>query len=154
MNNKTTKKRESDHTVGGPNGNIRTLSRNKRNTKPQSEDKPKKLTGIGFNMVLTLTIIKDISDIFLNLSVFLSMFVILTGSLVSFVVCFYLFYNNVKPTTRKVVTYITLSALEIIPGFSLLPATAINLLGIRSLENSGLAKTVMSKFSGLIKTTS
>jgi len=107
---------------------------------PQNDDK--KLTGVGFYIMITLTAIKDISDVLLDISVILSFFVVLTGLIVSFAVVFYLFYNNVKPTTRKVVTWAISVGIEMVPFLSILPGATINLILIRIFENSDLLRKV------------
>jgi len=107
---------------------------------------PKKMTGPGFYMVVGIAIVKDLLDVFLNVSVVLSVVVIATGLLISFIVAFYLFYVGVKPSAKKVAVYAVSAIIELIPFLSIIPTFAFTLFIIRALENNPKLKKMTGKF--------
>jgi len=116
------------------------MAENNNNGKINIEAPLKKLTGVGFYMVVMLAIIKDISDIFLNLSIVFSFFVIFSGLIISFIVFFYLFLNNVdfitKYGSKKLVILITSFIIEIVPFLSIIPVFTFTLFLIKAIENN------------------
>jgi len=79
----------------------------------------KKMTGVGFYMIVGIAAVKDLLDMFLNISVVLSIVVIGTGLLISFIVAFYLFYVGVKPSVKKLATFTISAIIELIPFLSI-----------------------------------
>ncbi len=96
----------------------------------------KKLTGPSFWFVAACAVLKDILDLFLSVTVLLSVFIIMTGFLITFLILFYLFFKGVKPDVRKVASFVISTCVEMLPLLSILPATTLNLFIIRSLEHS------------------
>ena len=110
----------------------------------QPKKKEKKMTGFGFGMVVAAAILKDTLDVLLHFTVVLSPLIIFMNLLLAFIITFYLFYNLVKPSVRKVAVMSIAILVEFIPILSMvMPAATISLFLIRYLENGG-------KFSGAI----
>jgi len=102
---------------------------------------PKKMTGVGFYMVVALALIKDTFDIIADISILLSILTFFTGLLISYIVWFYLFYNGVKLDSRKLATFAVSAIIEVIPLVNIIPTFTITLFVIRELENNkGLKK--------------
>lgn len=96
-----------------------------------------KLVGAGFWIMIGVAMFKDIIDIFLGLSLILSFLIVLTTIVINFVVFFYLFYNDVEITNKKVASWVSTFILEVIPlGLFFLPLTTLNLIIIRTLEHN------------------
>jgi hypothetical protein len=106
----------------------------------KSGKRGKKLSGGMFIFMIILTQIKDLSDIFFNITGVLFWVTFITGVGIQFIVILYLILNGVKLDSRKFATYITSLIIESIPYLNLLPMATINLLIIRKLENSPLKK--------------
>ena len=113
----------------------------------QADREEKKIAGAGFWMVLGICIAKDLLDIFTNLSVILSILVWVTTMMILFVVNFYLFYNGVKPTTKKVLWQAVVFAGDSFPFISIFIGYTIYLIFVRIVENNELAG--LSKSLGL-----
>jgi len=111
---------------------------------------PQKLTGVGFYMIVGLALIKDVSDIAADLSVFLSVVTILTGITISFIVWFYLFYNGVKIDSRKLATFLISAIIEIIPFLNIIPTFTFTLFFIREMENNPKLKKLTKLAKGKI----
>lgn len=107
------------------------MSRISREMKLSSKTK---LGGIGFMLMLTLAIIKDILDLFLTISGVFAIIVTPVGFLINSAIFMYLYFSDVKPTTRKIAVYASSFIIEILPGFAILPTTTINLLLIRRYD--------------------
>lgn len=116
-----------------------------RNKRPE-----KKLTGISFYGMLTLAAAKDALDVFLTFSIIFSFLIIITGLLITFLIMFYLFYNRVKFTTKKLVTVTISMLIEMLPVLGILPMTTVNLILIRMFENSKNAKKLTDKAGALV----
>jgi len=108
---------------------------------------PKKMTGPGFYMVVSMAFIKDIFDIIADLTLLLSVLTFLTGALISYIVWFYLFYNGVKLDSRKLATFLVSAIIEMIPLVNIIPTFTITLFIIRELENNKSLK----KLAGTLK---
>jgi len=104
----------------------------------------KKLVGPGFWMIFSLTVIDEFMDVFLNLTFILSFVTVLSGLIVSFIVYFYLFYNGVSFTTRKLATMFISFLIEMIPFLNMFPTYPFTLIMVRWLENNERIK----KFAG------
>lgn len=126
----------------------------KRRAQPvnQRKSKPsKKMTGIGFWFMISLTLTKDFLDILLNITVILSLVVILLGLFITFCLFFYYMYNGVSVTSRKLATMAITIILEILPFFSIVPMTTIGLFMIRRLENDERARRFITKGKHLLR---
>lgn len=116
----------------------------------RSEEDKKKMTGVGFWMIVGLALAKDLLDILTGLTVVLIILVVFTTMTISFIVAFYLFYVGVKPDTRKVVTWALSFLAEIVSG-GFLPTYTISLFIIRFMENNGEFSALagkLKKFKG------
>lgn len=96
----------------------------------------KKMTGAFFYMMLSLTILKDFFDFLLTFTIILSFFIILINFVIMFVLLIYYFINDIKLTSRKLVTVIVGFTVEMIPIIGLLPMASLSLIMVRKLENS------------------
>lgn len=125
--------------------------RQKRRGAIEAQEYEKKLTGAGFGIIVGLAIVKDILDILFNFTVVLALLASFAGIVISFVVIFYLIYNDVKWTTRKMVAIIITFVIEFIPIVNaLIPAATINLFIIRKFENSDRFKEFIEKKTTLL----
>lgn len=97
----------------------------------------KKLQGIGFWAIVGLAIIKDILDIFLNITILLSVVVIPVTFMISFGVFMYLYLNGVKIDTRKGATIFVGFFMDALPFLSFLPTFTCTLFVIKWMENGG-----------------
>jgi len=118
-------------------------------------EKPeKRLTGAGFFIVLGLAIIKDLLDILLAATIVFAMLASLLGIAITFLIVFYLIYNNVKWTIRKIITVVITFLIEFIPIVSaFVPAATLNLLLIKKFENSDRFKKFAEKKAALLAKT-
>ncbi len=112
--------------------------------------KIKKLTGVGFWIMFTLAVIKDILDIIFDLTVVLSFLTIVSSFIWTIILGFYLFYNGVKLSTRTVASFSITTIISLIPFLNLLPETTFNLVMIRSLENSDKLKKITNIASKVV----
>lgn len=128
----------------------RALRKRKRPApKPQ-----KKMVGPGFYMIFTLTLAKDISDIILDFTVFLSIISIFTTATIIFTLFIYYIYSGVSFGTRKIamhIAFFTIESLSAMPmiGFiaALVPGTTLSLVMTRILTNNELLAGVVKKTS-------
>ncbi len=136
------------HIAGGAVANYaEKLSRKKRiATKRKSQYSSKKqkiekrLVGPVFWTVASFAIFKDVLDIFFTLTIFL---ILLTGIftiLISLTILFYLIFNRVPFTLRKIVSLTLMAILEFVPFANLIPATTIGLFVVRYLDNKEIDK--------------
>ena len=102
----------------------------------------KKMTGVGFYMVLFGVFLNDLVGIVADLSVILFFVAVITGIVVQGIVALYLFWNGVKLSERKLASFLISFIIEVIPFVNLLPAGTVNLIAIRAIENSEMAKKV------------
>lgn len=108
-----------------------------KNDSPQPK---KKMTGVGFYIVLTVLFINDIFGVLANLSVIFFIFTIFSGIMAQGITMLYLYWNGVKLNERKLASFLISSIIEVIPLVNLLPAGTLNLLAIRTIENNNIAK--------------
>jgi len=106
-------------------------TRKKLATQPPQK---KKMTGAGFYMVVGLAVIKDIVD-FADFTGFGYVLTAFLGFIISYIVWFYLFYNDVKLDSRKLATFVASAIIEISP-FNFFPTFSITLFIIREMENN------------------
>ncbi len=110
------------------------------------EEPKKKLTGPLFFVMLGLALVSDTLGLLLSVTVVFSMLAPLFGMIFSLLILIYLWGSGVKPTTKKITTFIISFIIELIPfidGF--IPATTINLILIRVFENSDRLKKIAEK---------
>ena len=111
----------------------------------------KKMHTAGFAVMVGLAITKDILDIILALTFFLSLLTSIFGIVVSFITVFYFVYNDVKWTSRKIVTILITSIVEFIPFVNVIfPAATINLFLVRKFENNDRLKAFAKKKASLL----
>jgi len=122
-----------------------------RGLRDEAASPPKKLSGPGFWMVVGAAILKDTLDVFLNISILFSVLVIFTGLIIIFIVSFYLFYNGVKLTTKKLAVWAVSAIIEIIPFLSILPTYSFTLLIIRAMENNEHLKKAAAQKKGIAR---
>lgn len=107
----------------------------------------KKMAGMAFYLVLSLTIFKDVSDLVADASVILSIITPITGLIVSFVVAVYFYLNKVEISTNKIVAYALSIVLEFIPFLNIIPTSTIVLILTKWMENN---KEKVEKISGKV----
>jgi len=100
----------------------------------------KKLSGVMFWTIFSLSVIKELSDIFLNFTIILSIFTLITGLIITFIIGFYLFSQGVSPGTKKIVLWIVSMMIEAIPFLNLIPTYPISLLIMKVMENNEFLK--------------
>jgi len=110
----------------------------------------KKMVGPMFWLMVALAVTKDVLDVIFAASVVLSFLSSIFAVLVSLTVLFYMKYNNVPFTTRKVVTMAITFIIEFIPFASLLPLTTINLFIVRIIDNNERLTKLVEKSGGAI----
>ena len=96
----------------------------------------KKMNGVGFWMIVTVSLIKDTLDLLLNITIVLTIFVQFSTLFFGIIIGFYLFYVGVKPTTKKLAIWLITVIIELTPIISLLPSGTFMLFVIRKLENN------------------
>jgi len=131
----------------------RLLARKRKQGQLDTKKAPKKkMTGIAFYMMLSLTIFKDLFDIILTFTIILSFLGVLFGLLVTFIVLIYYFFNHVNLTSRKLVIFVASMAIEILPFVGVLPMASFSLILVRSFENSDrLRKFAEGKVGGAMQ---
>jgi len=108
----------------------------------------KKMHTAGFYIIVLAAILKDIVDLITGFSIILSVLSFITGTTISFIIGFYLFYNNVSMTTKKIVTLSIMFIIEFIPIISILPSATLSLFLIRYFENNEYAKkSIQSRYT-------
>ncbi len=106
----------------------------------------KKMTGVGFYMIVGIAIIKDLVDL-IDLTGIGVILTSILGFFIDFIVWFYFFYTGVKYYEgRKLATFLISAIIEIIPGLNILPTFSFTLFIIRALENNPRLKK-MSKIT-------
>lgn len=101
---------------------------------PTPKQKEPSRFGVGFYVLLVCAVIKDVSDILLNLTIIFSWVTSFTGAIMSMAIWSYLFMSGIKMNASKLATTAISSIIDIVPGFSALPMTTLNLLAIRFLD--------------------
>lgn len=115
----------------------RLVARRRRKGRLEAKKAPKKkLTGVMFYVILSVTIIKDLFDVVFALTVILSFLGVLFGLLVTFVVLIYYFFNQVNLTSRKLVVFFVATVIEILPFVGILPMASVSLILVRHFENN------------------
>lgn len=110
-----------------------------------AEQEKKKMTAPGFWGIVCIALIKDISDVFVNMTLVLAIFVIVTGILVNFIIFFYLFSSGVRPSARKLATLMFSFIIGVMPFLSILPETTVALFIVRAIENSEHLKKIAER---------
>jgi hypothetical protein len=108
------------------------------------EESDKKLTGAGFWMMASIAVLKDLLDLFANMSVVFVWISFFTTPFYYFLLFLYLLHKNVGVSTKKMTTSAIGFIVGIVPGFNLFPEATINLYMIRLFENSEVARRVTS----------
>jgi len=131
----------------------RLLGRKQRQGQLDTKKMPKKkMAGMMFYMMLSLTIFKDLLDILLTFTLFLSVLGVLFGLLITFIVLIYYFLNNVSLTSRKLVVFVVSMTIEMLPLVGILPMASISFILVRNFENSQrLRKFAESKVGGAMR---
>lgn len=111
------------------------------------EEIEKRLSGWPFYLVLSLAILNDTTDIFLNLTGVGGFLSFLTGVLFVLTITLYYYINGVTLTTRKMVMWLITGITIVVPFLNFLPTSIINLSLTRKFENSDLVQSVASKTS-------
>ncbi len=109
----------------------------------------KKLSGIGFWMVVGAAVIKDVFDIVAAFIILVPVVGLLAAALiyvfitipVSLLIFLYLLMSGVRFTTKKLAVSLAYGFIELTP-LGALPTAAITLFIIRYLENNELARKV------------
>lgn len=99
------------------------------------KEKKKSKFGPGFWIIFFFAVIKDITDILLNLTVILSPVTTFTTFLMNAILLFYFFFVGVSANTRQVATFGISFIIDLIPGLNLFPLTTVNLFAIRTMED-------------------
>ena len=123
----------------------------------EKTDKKKKLEGPMFMFMAMLVIVKDLLDVVFTFSVLLVFLASAFAVIVSLIVLFYLKYNEIPLTTRKVATMVITFLLEFIPFAGLLPLATLNLFLVRIIDNNERLGNLIEKGSlniGIMKTAS
>ena len=124
------------------------LARRKKKIEVQEQKAgKKKLTGIAFALIALLALIKDILDIFLHMTIMLSIFIVFIDMGITATMLFYYFFSGVKFTTKKLAVVAISALIEILPLISMLPSTVFSLFMIRALENNETAHKAAQKLS-------
>jgi hypothetical protein len=100
----------------------------------------KKMTGVGFYMVLGVVAVNDVAGVVADSTIVLFFIPVFTGIVAQGITFLYLYWNGVKLSDRKLAIILVSSTIEIIPFLNLLPAGTVNLLAIRAIENSSIAR--------------
>jgi hypothetical protein len=123
----------------------------KKQRKRQPAPPQKKLTGAGFWIILSLSIINELLDILLNFTVVLSILTWITGLIITFVIGFYLFYQGVSFSTKKIALWLISILIEAIPILNILPTYPISLIIMRIMENNEFIKSKTRLIGGAIE---
>lgn len=98
-----------------------------------AQKEPSKM-GVGFYVLLVCAVIKDLTDILLNLTIIFSWVTSFTGAIMTMAIWSYLFLSGIKMNASKLATTAISSIIDMVPGFSALPMTTLNLLAIRFID--------------------
>ncbi len=128
---------------------------NKQNVellKEGSLTKNRKLTGFGFMLMLGFALIKDLLDL-LNLTMILSAMSVFFTIFFNITLFFYLFMNGISFTGRYAGRKLAVLAgqfiIEVIPFVNIIPATALSLVVLRTIENHIFLKKIVTKVEEL-----
>lgn len=106
----------------------------------------KKLSGTGFWMIFSLSLLNTFMDVFFNFTLILSAITLVTSLVVTFIIGFYLYNQGIKPSSRKLALWVTSIIIESVPFLNMLPAYPVSLLLMKKMENSDFLK----KHAGLL----
>ncbi|MEI6494590.1 MAG: hypothetical protein WCO03_00825 [bacterium] len=115
--------------------------------KEKKTDPKKKLSGAGFFIVLLIMIIKDVFDLGADVSVVLAWISFVIEPLSMCILLFYYFIEGVSWNGKKIATTIASFIIGWVPFLNILPDATSNLLIMRWMENSDLAKSLIGKSS-------
>ncbi len=122
------------------------MARRYQKKKGMTAHPQKKLSGMGFWMIFSLSLLNTFMDVFLNFTFILSAITLVTSLVITFIIGFYLYNQGVKPSSRKLALWITSIIIESIPFLNMLPAYPVSLLMMKKMENSDFLK----KHAGLL----
>jgi hypothetical protein len=119
-----------------------------RPKKENEAEKPKKMTGILFYLVLMIVMFDDFTDLISDASVVLSWLSIFSTLFVTWVLAMYFFWEKVdissqkvgKRAGQKIALWVAGFIAEAIPFISSLPSGTIVLCVTRFLENNPIVK--------------
>lgn len=111
--------------------------------------KSEKMNGAGFVMILMLALFKDFSDIFLDIGFLTSIITGFTGLCVSGIIWFYLFYSGVSFSNKKLVTFVIMTMISLVPMINIIPETTLGLLVIQKIEQSEHLQRIVKRASVL-----
>lgn len=100
----------------------------------------KKMTGVGFYLIVGIAALKDLMDAVLDATVILSILTFVFSIIASAIIFTYLYSNGVRFTDRKLATFAAGFVVELVPFLNILPASVIMLFVIRELENNAILK--------------
>ena len=100
----------------------------------------KKMTGVGFYIVLAIVAINDVAGLIADSTIVFFLIPVFTGLIAQLVTFTYLYWSGVKMADRKLAIILVSSTIEVLPFVNLLPAGTLNLIAIRTIENSNAAK--------------
>lgn len=115
--------------------------RNKRGT-TKPEEPQKKMTGAGYYVVLSITIIEDILDIFL------SFITPVTSIIVTLIIFIYLYSQKVDMSSKTAARWILSFIIEAIPILNILPTYSIVFALTKAVENNEAIKKVAQMKDG------
>lgn len=105
----------------------------------RGEGTGKKLAGMGFVVMLIISLIKDTLDLFLTITVVFSVLILAVNVVYGFIMVAYLYMNGVRPSLPKVATLALGTIAESVPIIgALLPMTTLTLVTMRVLARAGL----------------
>lgn len=114
--------------------------------------KKRKLAGFGFMFMVGLALIKDVLDL-LNLTLVLSAMSVFFTIFYNITLFFYLFMNGISFTGRyagrKLAVLVGQFIIEVIPFVNIVPATALSLVVLRTIENHIFLKKIVTKVEEL-----
>lgn len=121
----------------------------------EKEEREKKISGMGFWVIVFLALIKDAADALLTASVYLSVVSTILSVFVVCIVTFYFYYNDVAlMSTRKLATYLIAVVVELIPFLAAFPAFTMMVIAVRLIENNeALRKVAEAKRSARFSNT-
>lgn len=93
-----------------------------------------KLAGWIFWFIFLLSLVNELLDIFLGITIILSVFTWITGIIITFAIGFYLVMEGVNPSTRKLALWLISIIIEAIPFLNMLPTYPFSLLIMKHLE--------------------
>lgn len=146
---KKTRERAVDNRY--PNQNSRRIGNraSKKQNKEPERVVDKKMTGPVFYIILLIIIIDEIIDVALTLTGILALLTIVTHFFITSIVIIYLFTEKVSIfSSRKIALWVTVSAVEIIPGLSALPGYTFGFILTRVFENNEMLRTAATMAKG------